>query len=304
MGKPLISLIAPCYNISGVCDKFFESLLSQTYTNIELIIVNDGSTDETEKKVLSYKEALEAVGYTFKYIYQENKGLGGAVNTGLKHVDGEFLCWADPDDYFENNSFELRLNYMLEHPNCAIVSSDAYTVNGDNKKLLSISFPHTKEPKQFDWLLKKESMFCSGCHMIRMSCFDKVNPKRDIYEYRRGQNWQLLLPIYYEYDRDFLEIPLYNYVVYDNSMSHIKETYEQKVQRNNEHKTVILETLKRMKLEDEALLSKIECIYERINLGYAYTAKKKDDYKKCYKKLKGLKNTSFKDFVKLLIVSI
>lgn len=302
MNNPKVSLLVPCYNVAKVCDKFFESLLSQTFKNIEIVCVNDGSTDNTEEKILHYKTLLEQEGFEFNYIFQENKGLGGAINTGLKAFNGDYLCWADPDDYFEANSFELRLGYMESHPECAIVTSDAYVVNGDNNELLSLSFPHTKEPKQFDWLLKKESIFCPGCHMIRTTCFDKVNPQRDIYEYRRGQNWQLLMPIYYQYDRHFLDVPLYNYVLYENSMSHIKETYEQKINRNNEHKAVIFETLKRMNVDDDKLVADIEKTYTRINLDSSFSSKKKSEYKRYYKKLKTLKNRNIKDIIKLIIL--
>lgn len=305
MSNPKVSLLVPCYNIANLCERFFESLLNQTYDNLEIVLVNDGSKDNTEEVLLENKEKLEQRGYEVKYIYQENKGLGGAINTGLKAFTGEFLCWADPDDYFEINSFELRVKYMIDHPDCAIVSSDAYSYNNNEKRLLSSSFPRNNEKNQFELLIKKESMFCPGCHMIRVSDFDKVNPNRDIFEYRRGQNWQLLLPMYYAYERHFLNVPLYNYVVYENSMSHVKETYEDRVQRNNEHKNVIVETLNRMLIPQDKkseLLFDIEGIYNSINMGYAYSAGKKKDYKKYYKICIRHKNISIKDVVKYILI--
>lgn len=307
MSNPKVSLLVPCYNIANLCERFFESLLNQTYDNLEIVLVNDGSKDNTEEVLLENKEKLEQRGYEVKYIYQENKGLGGAINTGLKAFTGEFLCWADPDDYFEINSFELRVKYMIDHPDCAIVSSDAYSYNNNEKRLLSLSFPRNNEKNQFELLIKKESMFCPGCHMIRVSDFDKVNPNRDIFEYRRGQNWQLLLPMYYAYERHFLNVPLYNYVVYENSMSHIKESYEEKIQRNNEHKKVIIETLNRMvmpKNEKESLLFDIEGFYNKINMGYAYSVGNKVDYKKYFNICKKHKTTTIKDFIKLILISV
>lgn len=305
MSNPKVSLLVPCYNISDVCEKFFVSLLNQTYDNLEIVLINDGSNDNTEDVLLENKEKLEQRGYEVKYIYQDNKGLGGAINTGLKAFTGEFLCWADPDDFFEPNSFELRVNYMTEHPECAIVSSDAYNVKNNEKRLLSLSFPHNSEKDQFELLLKKESMFCSGCHMIRVSAFEKVNHERDIYEYRRGQNWQLLLPMYYYYERHFLNVPLYNYVVYENSMSHIKETYEEKIQRNNEHKDVIIETLNRMKLstgDKKKILQNVDRIYNKINLEYSYTERNKSEFKKYYKICKNNDSVTYRDFIKKIMI--
>ncbi len=305
MSNPKVSLLVPCYNIANVCEKFFESLLNQTYDNLEIVLINDGSNDNTEDVLFENKEKLEQRGYEVKYIYQENKGLGGAINTGLKAFTGEFLCWADPDDFFESNSFELRVKYMIEHPDCAIVSSDAYNIKNNEKRLMSLSFPRNNEKRQFELLIKKESMFCSGCHMIRVSDFDKVNPDRDIFEYRRGQNWQLLLPMYYTYERHFLNVPLYNYVVYENSMSHIEETYEEKIQRNNEHKNVIMETLNRMvipKSEKESFFFDIEGFYNKINMVYAYSVGNKADYKKYFNICKKHNYVSYKDYIKEFIV--
>lgn len=306
MSNPKVSLIVPCYNIANVCEKFFESLLNQTYDNLEIVFVNDGSNDNTEDVLFANMGKLEQRGYEVKYIYQENKGLGGAINTGLKAITGAFLCWADPDDYFENNAFELRVKYMLDHPDCAIVTSDAYTIENNEKRLLSLSFPRNNEKSQFELLLKKESIFCTGCHMIRVTAFDEVNPNRDICEYRRGQNWQLLLPMYYRFDRDFLDIPLYNYVVYENSMSHTKETYEERINRNNEHRSVIEETLNRMNLSNEdkkKILQNVEMIYSKINLGYAYSERNKADFKKYYRICKKHNSVSCKDFVKKIMMS-
>ena len=75
------------------------------------------------------------------------------------------------------------------------------------------------DEKQFEYLLNEKSIFCTGCHMIRVSALKEVNPKFEIYPARRGQNWQLLLPIYYKYKRFFLDEPLYGYVIYAQSMS-------------------------------------------------------------------------------------
>ena len=106
MNKGLVSIITPCYNVEKVVHRYLNSILSQTYKKIELILVNDGSTDKTEEILLSYKSIFESQGIIFKYIYQENKGLGGSINTGLKYFTGEYLCWPDPDDTLHPQSIE------------------------------------------------------------------------------------------------------------------------------------------------------------------------------------------------------
>ncbi len=244
-----VSLIVPCYNVEKLCDRFFESLLKQTFTDIQLILVNDGSTDKTEEKVFSYKEKLERLGYKFDYIYQENKGLGSAINTGLKRVTGDYLCWADPDDYYENNAFEVRVDYFFKHPNCVALTCNAYCRNEKTLNeyiLINKWFPRLEEKKQFELLLDGKSVFCSGCHMIKTEAFILANPQMDIYEAKRGQNWQLLLPVYFKFDRDYLPIPVYNYIIYEKSMSKGDNTKESELFRYSEHEIILNETLKRI----------------------------------------------------------
>ena len=87
---PLVSIITPCYNGAKYLNRFFDSLLQQTYSNIEVIIVNDGSIDETEEIILEHKEALLNKGYLFKYIKQENAGPAAAINAGLHVFTGDY----------------------------------------------------------------------------------------------------------------------------------------------------------------------------------------------------------------------
>lgn len=292
MNKPTVSLIVPCYNIEKICDRFFQSLLWQDFTDIQLIFIDDGSTDGTAEKVKSYQTALEALGYQFEYYYQDNKGVGGAINNGLKKVCGEYLCWADPDDYFEPNAFSVRVEYMREHPECMALEADCYERHSNAQEkytLISSHFPQMREPKQFDLLLNYKSNFNSGCHMLRLEGLRKVNPEMDIYEARRGQNWQLLLPVYYEYDRHYLDVPVYNYIIYESSMSHGLKTYEDFMLRYQENGEIQSETIKRMNISEEkkaAYLHRIDMMTTRLYMYAAMGAHKKPEFKEQYKKLK------------------
>ncbi|MCQ2418833.1 MAG: glycosyltransferase family 2 protein [Clostridia bacterium] len=292
MSNVTISLIVPCYNVEKVCDRFFQSLLEQDFTDVQLIFVNDGSTDQTENKLFSYREALEKLGYQFDYVYQENRGLGGAINTGLKKVCGTYLCWADPDDYFEKNAFSARVTYMDAHPECMALETDSFERNDSDREhytLASSHFPETREPKQFWLLLNYRSNFNSGCHMLRVEGLRKVNPEMDIYEARRGQNWQMLLPVYYEFDRHYLDVPVYNYIVYEDSMSHSVKSYDDYMKRYQENGTIQSETIKRMHIPEEKkaeYLHRIDMMTTRLYLYAAMGAHKKHEFKEQYKKLK------------------
>jgi glycosyltransferase involved in cell wall biosynthesis len=304
MDKPLISLIVPCYNVEKLCDRFFQSLLEQTYSRIQLILINDGSTDGTEQKLYSYKDALEKKGYIFEYIYQENRGLGGAINSGLKRVRGEYLCWADPDDYYEKNAFEIRLNYFREHPDCNVLTADAYVRNIDTidtAYLLSKDFDNRKK-KRFKLLLDGNSIFCSGCHMVKIGAFKKANPCFDIYEARRGQNWQLLLPLYYDNEVDFLSVPIYNYIIYRSSMSHSDHSYEDKLKRMEEHDEIKINTISRLLISNEQKMKWIMYVSRqtlRLKLFLAVKYKNGEDYKSFYQQAREQRALSGIDLIRI-----
>lgn len=252
MKNELISIIAPCYNVADTLERYLKSILNQTYKHIEVIAVDDGSTDNTANILNQYCSVFSANKMTLKYLYEDNAGLGAAINTGLKYVTGDYLCWSDPDDFYFPTSMEKRLQAFHEHPECAVVSSDAYVYHANDLehplKREAARFTYRQEPNQFELLLKEESHFCAGCHMVRMAEFEEVNPEREIYPARRGQNWQLLLPVYYKFKRYYLDEPLYGYIVYPNSMSSGDNTEKKELNRWEEHEEIVRQTLRRMPL--------------------------------------------------------
>ena len=279
MEKKMVSIITPCYNGGKLLSRYLDSVLKQTYKNIELIIVNDGSSDNTEKIVISYKGQFKKEGMKLVYIYQDNKGLGGAINTGLKHFTGDYLCWADYDDFFRDDSVEKRVNFLENNPQYGCVTSDANVYNEDDLEnpiyKITDKFKYNEDEYQFEHHLKSESIFCCGCHMVRTEAFLDVNPDRDIFEGRRGQNWQMLLPVYYKYKRGFLDEPLYNYIIYQHSMSNGDNTKEKYIQRYNEHLEIIKNTLQRIDMEEDERKKYLDIfltiyIRDRFDIGLKY----------------------------------
>ncbi len=255
MDNQLVSIITPCYNGGKVVSRYLDSVLNQTYKNIELIFVNDGSTDNTEEVVLKYKSSFENAGMKLIYVKQENKGLGGAIDTGLKYFTGDFLCWADADDFFHLESVEKRVRFLNDNPQYGCVTTNAYAYNEDNLDnpiyQITDKFKHHEDEYQFEHHLKSESIFCCGCHMVRSEAFLDVNPNREIFPARRGQNWQMLLPVYYKYRRGFLNEHLYNYIIYKNSMSTGDDTKEKRIQRCNEHLEIVKNTLDKIPMSED-----------------------------------------------------
>lgn len=115
---PLVSVIIPAYNAQEFISQTLDSILAQTYQNIEIIVVDDGSTDRTPLIVDQYKNEVA-------YFYQDNSG-GCAVprNKGILESSGEFLCFNDADDLMVSDRIETQVNFLLQNPTVGLVFSD------------------------------------------------------------------------------------------------------------------------------------------------------------------------------------
>ena len=105
-----ISIIVPCYNVAPYLRRCVDSILNQTYSNFELILVDDGSTDKTG--VLC--DELEQLDGRIKVVHKQNGGLSDARNAGIDIADGDFLAFVDGDDYLEINAYELMIAEMQD----------------------------------------------------------------------------------------------------------------------------------------------------------------------------------------------
>ncbi|MCL2048517.1 MAG: glycosyltransferase [Defluviitaleaceae bacterium] len=128
MLKDVISIIIPVYNASAYLDKCIMSILGQTYSNFELIIVNDGSTDNSAEVISKYLTDSRV-----KYIEQQNAGAVGALNTGMKNADGEYITYVGNDDYIEPNMYETMLN-ALKSTNADVAVCDFNLVYEDGRE--------------------------------------------------------------------------------------------------------------------------------------------------------------------------
>ena len=108
---PKISLIIPVYNVQEYIEKALQSVVNQTFKDFEVIIVNDGSKDQSVEIVKKFIKKYD----NFRLINQENQGLSGARNTGLKEAKGEYIAFIDSDDFIENNFLEELYNLAVDN---------------------------------------------------------------------------------------------------------------------------------------------------------------------------------------------
>lgn len=222
MENKLVSIVSPCYNGESYIARFLDSIIAQTYRPLELILVNDNSTDNTDDIVRSYSDKLAKNGIDFKYHMKKvNGGPGGAINDGLKLMTGEYLIWPDTDDFLYPNSIEERVNFLKKHPEFGFVQSDGavydeYDIKTPKKKVTAII---PKNGEVFKNVLSGDIVYTPCGYMLRTSAFLDVNPNKEIYPSRYGQNIQMLMPIAYKYKCGYLKETLYGRVDRNDSLS-------------------------------------------------------------------------------------
>ena len=107
----LISVVVPIFNVKDYLEECLESLIKQSYASFEVLMVNDGSTDESESICLKYAQKDER----FKYFYKQNGGLSDARNYGIDRAAGNYITFLDSDDYVEMNYLEELYNGLVNN---------------------------------------------------------------------------------------------------------------------------------------------------------------------------------------------
>lgn len=249
--KDLVSILTPCYNGAKIIHRLLDSVLQQDYPCIEMIVVDDGSTDESKEIIVSYYGKFKEKGYSLSYIYQENKGQASAINNGLKKVTGEFLIWPDSDDFFSSSSSisTFVLSFAKLGQEYGVVRCYANVLDEQNLHILYQRKHNVDKERIFEeYFTCIESIAGAGLYMVRMEAFDDVNPSRDIFSEEKPQNWQLLLPILYFYKIFTIKKPLHNIVVASHSHSREKKTYKEHIAGFNGYLAILKNTLSKIKM--------------------------------------------------------
>ncbi len=251
MKKGYVSIVTPCYNGEKYISKLIESILRQTYTKIQFILVNDGSTDQTEKVAKIYEERMKQKKYIFTYVHTKNHGQASAVNTALKLVEGEYFVEADADDYFSDDAMENMVNFLEKHPSFNAVRGNVRFFKSDEKETEeTIEIRKSKNPENTDLFLNyilEEDIYCyPGVIMFRMKTFLKNNKDKNIYINKAGQNWQLILPAIYHSKTGYIDKVVYHYFVRVGSHSRTKETFLSVLKRMSNHRKILKNTIKKI----------------------------------------------------------
>lgn len=168
----LISIIIPVYNTQDYILNALESVNNQIYGNYEAIVINDGSTDHSETLILDYIQDKPK----FHYFYQENKGLSGARNSGLKHIKGDYVCFLDSDDMISPHFLEYMYKAICE-TNSEMANCYTCKNSPEFSENQNYTFESIKHADMIRAYLKNEKI-CqeSVCNkMYRSSLFDTIH---------------------------------------------------------------------------------------------------------------------------------
>ncbi len=127
----LVTVIIPTYNYAEYVREAVESVIGQTYRPIEIIVVDDGSQDNTREELAGFINAGQ-----IRYIYQDNRGLAAARNTGLRSAGGEYISFLDSDDLIDEKKIEVQAGYLEQHPEYGVTFSDFRFFKGNDRSSL------------------------------------------------------------------------------------------------------------------------------------------------------------------------
>jgi len=180
-GSPLVSVVVPAYNCASHIGETLESVYGQTYRHWEVIVVDDGSTDETRTALVPHMGKI-------RYVRQGNRGTAAARNAGVRQARGELIAFLDDDDIWLPDKLELQVQVMEGSPECGLVFTDGKTFTADGIRQESVISTrldgwidaHRVERAQVakGWLgrhlLFWSDIVSASSVMVRRECFDQA----------------------------------------------------------------------------------------------------------------------------------
>ncbi len=157
--RPKVSVVMSVYNAEATVGRAIESILAQTFGGFELVLINDGSKDNTGQKVSCYKDSR------IRFFQQENSGLGAALNRGVLLSRGEYIARMDADDISLPNRLEMQVEALERDPDCALLGAACYVVDSHGK--VKFVMRHPTSEVGIRWLGLFDSPFVHSTVIFR-----------------------------------------------------------------------------------------------------------------------------------------
>lgn len=209
-----VSIIIPTYNRAGSLKGAIKSVLNQTFQDFELIIVDDGSSDNTKKVVESFQSDK------IKYIYQENSGgAAGPKNTGIKESQGEYIAILDSDDQWLPEKLEKQIIFFEENPEISVVGCN-FLINGKRE----YKIPEYKS--LFKRMLVTDDMGPGSIMVYKREVFDRVGLFDE--KLKSSQDKEMRIRLAREYKFGFVREPLVSYHIGHDNISSLGLSIEKR----------------------------------------------------------------------------
>ena len=216
------SIIVPVYNAEQYLPTCIDSILSQTLTDFELILVNDGSPDNCG----AICDAYSKEDHRIKVIHKRNRGASSARNAGVNASIGEYIGWVDADDYINENTLQFMTQILLLNPDIGFVYSDMFRVDEEGNKLERLN------------MRDLTNLFNHGAGiMFRKSHLETIGLYDS--EIKNCEDFDLLIRYFKNFDGYHIKLPLYRYTRHGKNMTSDKESrkhWKKKVMNKNKIK--------------------------------------------------------------------
>lgn len=286
----LISIIIPVYNNCTSIKKCLDSLINQSYKNLEIIIINDGSTDKTENVCLEYKENDKRI----KYYFKKNSGVSDTRNYGIAKATGEYLCFIDSDDYIEKDYIEKLYN-NLKATNAKIAISGFTKINEDGSNAEKRYYKTNKKVLKFEEYVDN---FINYAYLTRVNMLIKKELLKNIkFESKLKYGEDILFTFELLKDNEMCYVPIFGYYYVQNSNSLTHQTTMEAAEKYMEDNNYVFSIFKRqfpnyLVLFNNRMLTKLNIALRKlmenpeIKLGNIKQFSKKVEYMIDYKQLK------------------
>ena len=231
--NPLVTLVSPVYNAMPYLEDFLACLEKQTWRPLEVILVDDGSSDDSAACLRQYQPRLEAAGLSVNLQFCSHRGQAAAMNTALPLIRGEFFTWCDSDDLLNPDSVEKKARWLMAHPEVGMVRSNGIVMDADRGVRISESARACDRCQKnvFEDLILDRTYCYAGCYMVRTGLFFACYPEKKMPESPEGQNLQLLLPPASRSECGYLDEPLHTYCRRNSGHSSRERSYQQNLSR-------------------------------------------------------------------------
>lgn len=210
--EPLVSVVIASYNMANYLPLAVRSALAQTYKHIEVLIVDDGSTDNTGEVA---KHLLDD--HRVRYIVQQNKGQAVAKNCGIRESSGEFIAFLDADDMWMPEKLDTQIPLFFHSKTLGVVYAKLKYIDEKGKELLERPDNYMLFRGRVSNPLFIRNFIRFGTAVVRRECFDRLGGFKEYL--RMGIDYDLWLRFSTQYEFDYVDQPLLCYRVWSGQMS-------------------------------------------------------------------------------------